>query len=94
MFLALQKQKDFYHALCDAGANIVFGSHPHVLQPIETYKDALIVWSLGNFVFPGMSEMYKAEETMIVRIGLVDGKRLYYEKYPCKISGRTVSLVE
>lgn len=94
VFSPSKKQKDFYHALCDAGANIVFGSHPHVLQPIETYKDALIVWSLGNFVFPGMSEMYKAEETMIVRLGLVDGKRLYYEKYPCKISGRTVSLVE
>jgi len=33
------------------GANIVLCHHPHVLQGIEVYKDALICYSLGNFVF-------------------------------------------
>lgn len=35
----------------DSGAVLVIGSHPHVLQDIEAYKDGLIVYSMGNFVF-------------------------------------------
>ena len=35
----------------DAGADIVIGTHPHVLQGIEKYKDGLIFYSLGNFIF-------------------------------------------
>ena len=35
----------------DAGADLVVGSHPHVLQGIEFYKGRPIVYSLGNFVF-------------------------------------------
>lgn len=37
----------------DEGADLVLGHHPHVLQPIEKYKDAYIVYSLGNFCFGG-----------------------------------------
>lgn len=37
----------------DGGANLVLGHHPHVLQPVEKYKDAFIVYSLGNFCFGG-----------------------------------------
>lgn len=39
------------HAAIDAGASLVIGEHPHVLQRIETYNGALILYSLGNFVF-------------------------------------------
>ncbi len=35
----------------DAGADLVVGSHPHVLQGIEYYKDKPIIYSLGNFMF-------------------------------------------
>ncbi len=35
----------------DAGADIVIGSHPHVLQGVEYYKGKPIVYSLGNFIF-------------------------------------------
>lgn len=38
-------------ALIDAGADLVIGHHPHVLQGIEVYKGKAIVYSLGNFVF-------------------------------------------
>ena len=40
-------------AAIDAGANIVYGHHPHVLQPIEEYKGGLILYSVGNFSFGG-----------------------------------------
>ena len=43
------------HQLADAGALVVLGHHPHVLQPIELYRrpdgrTAVIAYSLGNFV--------------------------------------------
>jgi hypothetical protein len=44
-------QTDMGHALIDAGADLVVGAHPHVLQGIEYYNGKPIVYSLGNFVF-------------------------------------------
>jgi len=40
-------------AIDEGGADLVLGHHPHVLQPIEKYKDAYVVYSLGNFCFGG-----------------------------------------
>jgi hypothetical protein len=37
--------------LIDAGADLLVGHHPHVLQGIERYKDGLIAYSMGNFLF-------------------------------------------
>ena len=39
------------HAAIDAGADLVIGHHPHVIQEIEIYKGKYITYSLGNFVF-------------------------------------------
>lgn len=44
-------QKIPARAAIDAGAALVIGSHPHLLQPVEEYNGGLIVYSLGNFVF-------------------------------------------
>jgi poly-gamma-glutamate synthesis protein (capsule biosynthesis protein) len=44
-------QQQAAHLAIDSGADLVIGSHPHVLQRIEEYKDGLIVYSMGNFVF-------------------------------------------
>jgi poly-gamma-glutamate capsule biosynthesis protein CapA/YwtB (metallophosphatase superfamily) len=40
---------EFAHAMIDAGADIVLGSGPHVVRPMEIYRDRLIAYSLGNF---------------------------------------------
>ena len=45
-----QEQKDLAHALVDAGADVIIGHHPHVIQPLEIYKEKVIFYSLGNFV--------------------------------------------
>lgn len=50
------------HQYVDAGADLVVGSHPHVLQGIEYYQGKPILYSLGNFIF-GSS----IPETMLVR---------------------------
>lgn len=44
-------QRELGKKLIDAGADLVIGSHPHVLQGIEYYQGKPIVYSLGNFVF-------------------------------------------
>ena len=44
-------QKSIAHRLVDAGADLVVGAHPHVLQGIEYYQGVPIAYSLGNFVF-------------------------------------------
>ncbi len=44
-------QQNLGHALVDAGADLIIGSHPHVLQEIEKYNGAYIFYSLGNFIF-------------------------------------------
>ncbi|MBQ6595794.1 MAG: CapA family protein [Clostridia bacterium] len=43
-------------ALIDAGADLVIGTHPHVIQGIERYKGKYIVYSLGNFCFGGNTD--------------------------------------
>ena len=47
----------------DAGADIVVGSHPHVLQEIEDYEGKPIIYSLGNFVFGS-----RIPETELVKV--------------------------
>jgi gamma-polyglutamate biosynthesis protein CapA len=39
------------HQFIDAGADIIHGHHPHVLQPSEIYQNKPIYYSLGNFIF-------------------------------------------
>jgi poly-gamma-glutamate synthesis protein (capsule biosynthesis protein) len=50
-----QEDIDIAHKMLEAGATVVVGAHPHVLQPVETYKtqdgrNTLIFYSLGNFL--------------------------------------------
>jgi len=44
-------QKLLSRTAIDAGAHLVIGHHPHVVQPVERYKHGWITYSLGNFVF-------------------------------------------
>ncbi len=46
-------QEELGHALVDAGADAIIGTHPHVLQGMEYYKNVPIIYSLGNFWFNG-----------------------------------------
>lgn len=52
-FRPTDEQMELGHAAIDAGAHIVFGSHPHVLQPIEEYNGGIIFYSMANFSFGG-----------------------------------------
>ncbi|WP_068786420.1 CapA family protein [Paenibacillus phocaensis] len=44
-------QQELAHAFIDAGADLVIGGHPHVMQGLEQYKGKWIAYSTGNFIF-------------------------------------------
>ncbi|KJR89241.1 poly-gamma-glutamate synthesis protein (capsule biosynthesis protein) [Sporothrix schenckii 1099-18] len=46
-----QYQRPLARAMVDAGASVVVGHHPHVVQGVELYRGAPIFYSLGNFIF-------------------------------------------
>jgi len=57
------------HNAVDAGADLVVGCHPHVLQPSEVYNGVTIVYSLGNFCYGGST---KPENRTIIYEWLID----------------------
>ncbi|MGH3042956.1 MAG: CapA family protein [Gaiellaceae bacterium] len=62
------RQRTLAQIALRAGAAVVLGAHPHVLQPRERRGDRLIAWSLGNFVFDWNSP--GTDRTGILRFGL------------------------
>lgn len=66
-------QQSLAHETVKAGADLILGSHPHVVQEIEEYQGHLIFYSLGNFIF----DQYFSQET---QEGLVVGLKLYPQK--------------
>lgn len=54
--------------LVDAGADLVIGNHPHVLQPREVYNGVEIIYSMGNFCYGGHSQ--PRNRTMIYQMEL------------------------
>ncbi len=76
--------------MIDAGADLVIGGHPHVLQPIESYNGKTIVHSLGNFCFGG-SRRNEENRTIVFQLHLtVQNGMLTSDTYsvvPCYLYG-------
>ncbi len=75
------RQQELARTAIDAGAKIVAGHHPHVAQEIEKYKDGVIAYSFGNFIFDqAFSEDTKKALAMEV---IVDAKNIIsYKEIP------------
>jgi len=72
-------ERSFARACVDAGADLVVGSGPHVIQGVESYKGALICYSLGNLVFDDLG----SEETatsLLVRISVIADRKGRHER--------------
>lgn len=77
--------------LVDAGADMIIGHHPHVMQGIEVYKGKPIFYSMGNFIFPNLGG--KSDITFIGKAKLENDTFSKIEMIPCKIvSGRPIPL--
>lgn len=96
-------QVRFARAAIDAGADLVIGHHPHVVQTVERYKDKLIFYSLGNFVFDqmwseptreGLAVKFTFEGPRVVRADLLPVRiEDYAQPHPSngEIAGRTLA---
>jgi poly-gamma-glutamate capsule biosynthesis protein CapA/YwtB (metallophosphatase superfamily) len=79
------------HAAIDAGADVVYGSHPHTLQPIEQYNGHYIFYSMGNWSFGGNTDP-RDKDTVIAKLTVeraADGTLSVtgLELTPCASSG-------
>ena len=45
------RQKYLAHTAIDSGADLILGNHPHWIQPVEIYKNRLIIYSHGSLIF-------------------------------------------
>ena len=73
--------------LVDAGADLVIGNHPHVLQPEEVYNGVHIVYSIGNFCYGGSKK--PENRTIIYKLLLtVEGHQVLSQEtsvIPCYV---------
>jgi poly-gamma-glutamate capsule biosynthesis protein CapA/YwtB (metallophosphatase superfamily) len=67
---ANSEQRALAHQMIDAGADLIIGHHPHVIQGLEVYHDKLIAYSLGDFVFDHWSRA--TGEAFILQVSLRD----------------------
>ena len=86
------EQKRLYRELVRAGADLVIGSHPHVLQGLEAVDGCLIAYSLGNFLFPGMEGTPGGESSAILEVGIWGRKIVSVRVVPARLHGGTVRL--
>jgi len=79
-----ERQKEFAHAAIEAGADMVTGHHPHVVQAIEFYNNKFIFYSLGNFIF---DQMWSTEtrQGIILKLSFTFGRLTDTEILPIKI---------
>lgn len=75
-------QKKLAREILDSGADVVVGSHPHVVQEIEKYKGKMIFYSLGNFIFDQYFSQ-DVQEGLSVKLSL-DESKVTYELFPTK----------
>ena len=83
-------QKELGRKCIDLGADLVLGSHPHVLQGIEEYNGKFILYSMGNFCF-GANRNPTDKDTMIFQqtFTFVDGEKQQDKEIrviPCSVS--------
>lgn len=80
------RQQELAAAALNAGATVVLGAHPHVLQPIvRPARGRLVAWSLGNFVFPPHSPGTDRTGVLLIRLGAAGVRGHLFR--PARIAG-------
>jgi len=68
-----------YKYLCDLGADVVVGTHPHIPQGYEQYNNSLIFYSLGNFYFDGGTWANDKNKSFAIILNLAKGQHATFE---------------
>ncbi len=80
------QQVEFGQAAIDAGASLVVGHHPHVVQQVEVYKNGLILYSLGNLIFDQKSPK-ETTEGLLAEVIFRQNRLSAYRLVPVAILG-------
>ena len=82
-------QYSYAKKVLDAGADVLYGHHPHILQPVHLYKGKPIFYSLGNFTFGSMGKADPDTGIFQLRYRLTeDGPQLEnFTVIPCRTQG-------
>ena len=78
-------QQSLSHRIIKAGADLIIGHHPHVVQNIEKYQGKLIYYSLGNFIF----DQYFSPDT---QEGLAVGLEIHPDRLVCRLFPLQINL--
>ncbi len=68
-----EDQRNEAYEFIDNGADLVVGAHPHVIEPIEIYKNKAIFYSLGNFIFDQDFSL-RTRQGIVVKVTLIKEK--------------------
>ncbi len=74
------QQRDVAAEMFAAGATVVIGQHPHIMQPIEMKDGKLVAYSMGNFLWHARSG--RTGETGVLELKFLDDQLTGYEFYP------------
>lgn len=79
-----------YKQLCDLGADLIVGSHPHVPQGYEKHNSSYIFYSLGNFYFDSENYIHKRDDSYSLLINLsknnsITFKPIFHHKENSKV---------
>ena len=90
---ANERQVTLAHQLIDAGADLILGSHPHVVQGFEIYNGKMIAYSQGNFCYgghhnPADKDSFIYQQTFTFTDGALD-PTVDVHIVPCLISSTT-----
>jgi len=80
-----KEQVELGHKLIDAGASCIIGHQSHGLGPVERYKNGIIFYSLGDFVFAGRHSAAH-RTSMLVRVSLSEAGLESYTLIPVNIN--------
>lgn len=72
-------QRSLAKGYIDAGADLIIGAHPHILQGFEYYKNVPICYSLGNYLFGN-----RTDETILLNVTFDKNENLSIKLIPCK----------
>jgi poly-gamma-glutamate capsule biosynthesis protein CapA/YwtB (metallophosphatase superfamily) len=70
------EQRELARWLIDRGVDLVVGSHPHCVQPLDFYHGCPIAYSLGNLVFDGAPTVASWNRGALLEVGLNEGTRI------------------
>lgn len=92
VILPLPEWRDRYKEFVDLGVDIVVGTHPHLAQPWEIYKNKYIFYSLGNFYFQKTNPSYLWNRSFGVSVNILDKKINEVNVIPLELNNNQISI--